>query len=65
MRVQMVTLAAGPAGVREIGKVYDLEEDEALALLDGGYALPVSEPVSEPGEDEPATPRPRRRSATA
>ncbi len=65
MRVQMVTLAAGPAGVREIGKVYDLEEEEATTLVDGGYALPVSEPASEPDEDQPATPRPRRRPATA
>ncbi|HXF71506.1 MAG TPA: hypothetical protein VNO79_02720 [Actinomycetota bacterium] len=67
MRVQMLTLMAGPSGVREVGGIYELEDEEARALLDGGFAVAVEEPqgATEPaaeGGDSPGDgPAPRRR----
>jgi hypothetical protein len=34
----MITLAAGPDGVKQPGKVYDVSTEEAEQLVDGGYA---------------------------
>jgi len=45
MNVRMRTLSAGPAGTLEIGKVYDLPEKEARALIDGRYAVLEEPPV--------------------
>lgn len=39
MKVKMLTLQAGPQGVREVGHVYDVPDKEARMLIDGGYAV--------------------------
>ena len=38
MRIQMVTLMAGPDGVLEPGQIADLPAAKAKALIDGGFA---------------------------
>lgn len=47
MKVKMLTLQAGPNGVREAGRIYDVPEAEARQLIEGRYAVEVSrqEPV--------------------
>jgi len=51
MKVKMITLAAGPAGVLLAGQEYNLPEAEAKAFIDGGYAAPVQEkPAPAPEE---------------
>ena len=40
MKIEMKTLQAGPDGTREAGKVYDVPDKEAKALIEGGYAVP-------------------------
>lgn len=53
MRIQMLTLWAGPAGVREIGAIYEVPAREARDLVDGGWALAVTEqPTEEPTETD-------------
>lgn len=46
MKILMITRAAGPLGILEPGRRYDLPEAEAQSLLAGRYARPVG-----PGED--------------
>lgn len=41
MRVRMNTTSAGPEGVLQSGREYDLPPEEARQLLQGGYATPV------------------------
>ena len=41
MRVIMKTLSQDAKGTREPGKEYDVPDDEAKALIKGGYAVPV------------------------
>lgn len=43
MRIQMVTLMAGPDGVLEPGQIADLPAAKAQALIDGGFARPAKE----------------------
>lgn len=56
MRVKMNTTACGPTGNLYADRVYELAEDEAKALVRGGYAARVDEPATEitqgPGEHE-------------
>jgi hypothetical protein len=47
MKVTMLTLQAGPDGVRKPGESYDVPSAEAEALIAGGYAK-KTEPVTEP-----------------
>lgn len=39
MLIKMVTLMAGPLGVREAGKIYEVPDVEAGALIEGKYAV--------------------------
>lgn len=39
MKVKMLTLDAGPEGVRQPGKIYDVAEKEAKELIKGGFAV--------------------------
>jgi hypothetical protein len=48
MKIKMNTLAAGPAGTFPAGSVVDFPDDEARALITGGYAKAVEEPVKAP-----------------
>jgi len=41
MRVEMITLAAGPERVLEANKRYELEQALAIELIEAGYARPV------------------------
>lgn len=43
MRIKMITTMAGPDGVRQAGKVYEVENELAATLLKGGFAEPVPE----------------------
>lgn len=64
MKIKMITLDAGPDGVRRPGEVHDVPTLEAEALIAGGYAVKVDAdtPVSQP-KPRTAT-RPRGRTAT-
>ncbi|HXG36525.1 MAG TPA: hypothetical protein VNL15_06125 [Dehalococcoidia bacterium] len=42
MKVRMHTLSAGPTGVLKEGEIYDLPEEEAEELVNGGYAKHVA-----------------------
>ncbi|TFE30831.1 hypothetical protein [Cohnella luojiensis] len=50
MKIKMITLAAGPNGVKQPGKVYEVDEIEASTLVDGGYASYVDSPPEEKKE---------------
>jgi hypothetical protein len=43
MRIQMVTLLAGPDGVLQPGQIADLPAVQAKALIEGGFARPAKE----------------------
>jgi len=58
MWIEMKTLMAGPGGVREAGKTYDVPDKEAKALIEGGFAEQVEAPRRRPVEQAVA---PRRR----
>lgn len=47
MIIKMKSLAAGPDGVMASGKEYNLDDNVAQALIDGGYAELVG------GQDAP------------
>jgi hypothetical protein len=53
MRVRLKTLMAGPEGVFPIGSVIDAGDEEAEALIAGGFAERYDRPV-EPVVVEPA-----------
>lgn len=69
MKVKMVTLAAGPEGMLRPGAEIDLPQEKAMALIEGGYAVPVhvvrETATVEPPEQavEPES-KPRRRRST-
>jgi len=50
--IRMRTLSAGPQGVRLSGAEVEVDEKEAAALLEGGYAERIAAPGS--GEIETA-----------
>lgn len=39
MKVKMLTLDAGPDGIREPGKIYEMPEKEGRELIKRGYAV--------------------------
>lgn len=41
MRIKMLTLDAGPGGVRRPGQVYEVPDKEAQELINGGFAEKV------------------------
>lgn len=43
MKVRMRTLMAGPDGVHSPGDMADLPNEQAIAMIDGGYADPARE----------------------
>ena len=47
----MITLDAGPNGVKEPGKTYNVDAKEAKDLIDGGYAEAISVAKKEPKEE--------------
>lgn len=47
MRIRMLKLAAGPAGVRSIGAELTVAEAEGLALIDSGAAELIPGPAEE------------------
>lgn len=42
MKIRMRTTSAGPAGVRDYGREYDVPESEARDLIAGHYAVAVN-----------------------
>lgn len=52
-KVKMKTLSAGPDGVMDIGKVYDVTAKEAKALIEGRYAEAVDEPKEAAEQEQP------------
>lgn len=56
MKIKMITLAAGPEGVKHPGKIYDVSDTEAKAFVTGGYAEYVgaapAETIAQPQETE-------------
>jgi hypothetical protein len=45
MRVKLRTIMAGPSGTFQPGQIADLHDDQAHALVAGGYADLVDDPV--------------------
>lgn len=46
MEIRMRTLSAGPRGVRQAGKKYEVETAEANELIAGGFAVPADGSVA-------------------
>lgn len=46
MRVKMKTIMCGPAGNFSIGEVADFDAMRAAALISGGYAEAIDQPVT-------------------
>ena len=42
MKIRMLTLAAGPDGVLQAGKIAEVPEARARALIAGGYAVDLT-----------------------
>lgn len=65
MRIEMLTLAAGPEGVLEVGRVYEVAKGLGQGLLDGGFAIvptdPNAEPTPTPAAPLPAADEPQQR----
>jgi hypothetical protein len=55
MRIKMLTLQAGPDGVRQAGSEHDVPTAEAEALIAGGYAEKVAKAAPVPPEGKPRT----------
>lgn len=53
MKIKMITLAAGPEGIKQPGGIYDVDPKEGKALVDGGYAEAVNEPKPQQPEPDP------------
>lgn len=47
MRIRMLTSAAGPFMSLTRGEEYDIDDDEAIRLINANYAEPVREQISE------------------
>lgn len=62
MKIKILTLSAGPAGVRQPGKVYDVPPEEAAALIEAGYAEQVADQAV---QTEPVASAPRTASRKA
>lgn len=62
MIIKMLALQAGPTVTREAGKLYDVPDKEAKALIEGGYALEVSR---ETPVEKAVAPRGRERTGKA
>lgn len=45
MRVRLLSRYAGPSGCHQSGDVIDVSAVDASALIDGGYAVRIAEPV--------------------
>jgi hypothetical protein len=60
MTIKLLTLMSGPAGVFQPG-LHQFDAATEKALIEGGYAEPVSPPVKR--EAETATPRPGENTA--
>jgi len=45
VRVQYLTLSAGPEGVRRVGEIHEVPEAEARALIAARSAVEVASPV--------------------
>lgn len=52
MRVKMLTLSAGPEGIRTVGGIYTVDDAEGQQLVDGGFAELVE--ASKPKASKPA-----------
>lgn len=48
MKIKMLSLMAGPGGVRKPGQIFDLPPVEAEVLIAGGYAEKLAAPVETP-----------------
>lgn len=44
MRIRMLTLLAGPEGIRSPGSVVEVPPAEAAALIEGGFAVSAEPP---------------------
>lgn len=44
MKIKMLTVAAGPTGIKYQGFSYEVSEDEGRAMIKGGYATEMITP---------------------
>lgn len=56
MKILMKSLSAGPEGVRSPGKIYEVPDNEAKGLLEGGYAVAAPEPAAQAPKPEEKAP---------
>jgi len=54
-KVRMITLSAGPLGVRQPGQVVEVTDEERDALVEGRFASDVVEAAVAPAPAEDAT----------
>ncbi len=64
MKIKILTLMAGPDGIRKPGQVFDLPQDEADALIAGGYAEKMDATAKAAASAPRAATRGRGRTAT-
>lgn len=60
MKIRHITLSAGPGGVFRPGDIRDVSEDEARALITGGYAEALEMPEKPAKSAAPKTPRKKK-----
>lgn len=67
MKIRMKATSAGPDGVLNEGKVYDVDDAKAQGLVSGGYAVEVAvaPPAPEEVADEADTPEAEPETAVA
>lgn len=60
MKIRMITLAAGPCGVFQPGKVYTVEDVVGAPMVAGAYAVRLDVPVEVKVPPAPLPPPPHR-----
>jgi len=64
MKIKMKVTAAGPDGVLNEGKEYDVDNKKGRGLVDGGYAVEVKAAAPAPVEEAPAVVKAEPETAT-
>lgn len=60
MKVKMLTLAAGPDGVKHPGGIYDVDAKEGKALIEGRYAEAVDVTAEQEQPEDEEKPKSRK-----
>lgn len=60
MKIKMLTLAAGPDGVKHPGEIYDVNTKEGKALIEGRYAEAVDVTAEQEQSEDEEKPKSRK-----